>query len=329
MKTVSDILFVQREAVGRVAFEVVPDLLGRIELRGILGKELRLKARVVQQDSRDRRTLVNFALVPQEDDRPWHVVQKLSQERGHVHGLEVVLLESGVQANAPADRADRKDRQGRDAVVLIAVGNLGGLTFRAPRPSARRNEQKAAFIKERQMGPKFAGVFLYAATCIASSVRSLPRPAARAGVLAPGRTNATPATPATHGWDDTGRRTPGGPPGRCVSASTVRWDSRRPWPLSAAVPATADIPASGAFVAGQGPVLPPALPVRPRLWLDASGKRRRSKSRPDGTPLPSSGRCSTVPWPVAAASPMSSQIRVVSYSIDRRFPYITFAKLNK
>jgi hypothetical protein len=26
---------------------------------------------------------------------------------------------------------------------------------------------------------------------------------------------------------------------------------------------------------------------------------------------------------------MSSQIRVVSYSIDRRFPYITFAKLNK
>jgi len=132
MKAISDVLFVQRQArravdpaVGRVPFVIIPDLLGRIEFRGVFGEELRLEARVVQQDPRNRRPLVNFALVPKQNDRPGHVAQKLSQERGHVHGLEVLLLESGVQANVPADRADRKDRQGRDSVVLVAVGTLG------------------------------------------------------------------------------------------------------------------------------------------------------------------------------------------------------------
>lgn len=206
MKAVSYILFVKRQAVCRVALELVPDLFGRVEFRGVFRKPFGLKARVVQQHLPDRRPFVDLAPVPQQDDRAGHVTQKLSQERGHMHGLEVVLPETGIQSDVPADRADREGGQGRDAVVLVAVGNPWSLTLRAPRPSARRNEQKAALIQEGQMGPKFSRLFLYAATCIASSVRRRPRRIARASVPAPGRTTGTAATAATHGWGDSGRR---------------------------------------------------------------------------------------------------------------------------
>jgi len=72
----------------------------------------------------------------------------------------------------------------------------------------------------------------------------------------------------------------------------------------------------------------PDYPARLRLRLDANGRRRQSRCRLDVTPLPWSGRCSTVPWPVVAVAPTSWQIHVVSCSMYRRFPYITFAKLN-
>jgi hypothetical protein len=77
-----------------------------------------------------------------------------------VHGLEIVLLEASVQPDALADRTDREHGQGRDAVVLVAVGDLGGLTFRPPGPPARGDEQEAALIQEGQMGPKFSRLFL-------------------------------------------------------------------------------------------------------------------------------------------------------------------------
>jgi len=245
-----------------------------------------------------------------------------------MHGLEVVLLEASVQADALADRADREDGQRRDAVVLVAVGNPGGMTFRTPRPPASRNEQKTAFIKEGQMGPKFARLFLYAATCIASNARWLVRPAARADVREPGRTTAVAATPARRGWGDSGRRTPGGSPGRCVSASTARWGSRRPSLPSAAGPAASGIRPSEASAADQGLVWPPRPPVRLRPRFDTTARRRRWKFRLDATPLPSSDRCPAVASPVAVAAPVSWRIHGVSCTIDRRFSYITFAKLN-
>ena len=161
MKTVPNILFVQRQAVGRMALEVIPDLLGRVEFRGVLGEELGLHAGIVEQHSPDRRPLVDLALVPQQDDGTGHVAKELTQERGHVQGLEVVLLKTRGQADTLTDRTDREHGQGRDAVMLVAVGNLGRLALRPPRPAARGNEQKAAFIKEGQMGPKFSRLFLW------------------------------------------------------------------------------------------------------------------------------------------------------------------------
>ena len=53
MKTVADIPFVQRQAVGRVSLEVVPDLLGRVEFRRVLGEELGVQSWIVAQHQVD------------------------------------------------------------------------------------------------------------------------------------------------------------------------------------------------------------------------------------------------------------------------------------
>ena len=179
------------------------------------------------------------------------------------------------------------------------------------------------------MGPKFARLFLYAATGIASSARPLPRRVARAAVGAPGRTTATPAKPARHGWGGSGRQTPARSPGRSASTSTARWGSRGLWPLSATTPAAAGIRSWGACAAGREQASPPRPPGPPRPSPDATDRRKQLRCQLDATPLPWSGRFPTVPWPVADATPTSSQIHVVSCGMYRRFPYITSAKLNR
>ena len=65
-----NIMFVLRQAVGRMTLEVVPSLFDRVEFRGILGKELRLQTGVVQEYFSDNRPLMDLALVPQQEDRP-------------------------------------------------------------------------------------------------------------------------------------------------------------------------------------------------------------------------------------------------------------------
>ena len=143
-----------------------------------------------------------------------------------------------------------------------------------------------------------------------------------------GKTNEAPAIPARRGWGDSERRTPAGSHGRCASASTARWGSHRPRPLSATGPAASGSRPSGASAVVREPAWPPRQADRPRLRFDATARRRQSMSLLDGTRLPCSARCPTVRWLVAVAAPVSWQIHVVSCTIDRRFPYITFAKLN-
>jgi hypothetical protein len=90
-----------------------------------------MQSGLANEEPLDFFTAVNRPPIPQQNHRPGHVAEELPQEGSHMHGLEVVLLESGVQADAPPDRADRKDGQGRDAVVFVAITNLGRMALRA------------------------------------------------------------------------------------------------------------------------------------------------------------------------------------------------------
>ena len=99
MKTVSDIPFVQRQTVGRVTLELVPDLFGWVEFRGVLGEPFGLQAGIVQQNSLDDWPLVDLATVPQEEDRSGHVAKKLSHAQ--CCRLLEVLLEGAMAYGYP------------------------------------------------------------------------------------------------------------------------------------------------------------------------------------------------------------------------------------
>ena len=68
MKVVADILPVARHTVGGVPFEIVPDLLGGVEFRGIAGEPLDMQAWVVLPQLGQVGTFVDAPLVPQKDD---------------------------------------------------------------------------------------------------------------------------------------------------------------------------------------------------------------------------------------------------------------------
>jgi hypothetical protein len=154
VQAAADIPLVPRQAVGRMPFEVVPELLDGIEFWGVSWELFDLQAGVGLLHCRDRRPPVNRALIPQQDDMTSQMVQERPQKVGHVHGGEVVRLKPDVQAPMLPVRRDSERRQRRDPIVFVGVADERRLPLRCPRAPARRDKEKAALIQEGQMGPK-------------------------------------------------------------------------------------------------------------------------------------------------------------------------------
>ncbi len=77
-----------------------------------------------------------------------------------MESLEIVLLKTSVQTDVLALGRNGERRQCRDFFVLIAVTDDGRLALKSPGSTPRRNEQKAAFIEENEVGTKSSGFFL-------------------------------------------------------------------------------------------------------------------------------------------------------------------------
>lgn len=124
--------------------------------------------------------------------------------------MKVVLLEPQIQTHVLAESRHTEGSQTGDAVVSVVVVNNGCLPFRSPRPSAGRNEKKAAFIEENQMGPNLLDLFLYAATCSVSIEQWPLGPVGSLVARALDTTSPHVAAAARHDWGGTQHRTPCG-----------------------------------------------------------------------------------------------------------------------
>ena len=151
MKVKSDVLLVEEEPVRRVPLEVGPDEFGGIEFRCVSREPFDVEARIVLAQAGQFRPLVNRSLVPEQDDRPAEVMQELAKEVGDVTGVEVVLLETNVEAHPFSLCGNREGGQGGDAVMLEAVSDNRHLAAQSPRAAPSRNEQESALIEEYQM----------------------------------------------------------------------------------------------------------------------------------------------------------------------------------
>src|SRR5712691_9498182 len=97
------------------------------------------------------------------------MLEQITEKVFDIQAIDVFSMEPEVESQMPSFRGNCKRPNGRDLISLIGVVMQRCFSFRSPRPLQIRNEQKAAFIEENQMGAKFLGFFLSAATYRVSS----------------------------------------------------------------------------------------------------------------------------------------------------------------
>ena len=96
VKTLSEVLFVQRQTICRVSFEIFPDILNWIKFWSIFGKILNVKPWVDFTELSNVRAFVDFAMIPYENDIPVQVYQQCPDKFRNMRSLEIVLLETNI-----------------------------------------------------------------------------------------------------------------------------------------------------------------------------------------------------------------------------------------
>lgn len=134
--------------------DVVPQLLDRVQFRGIGRQAFEVQARVVGQDLADGIALVYGAVVPDGDDRATQVTQEFPEERG---GALLVDVAAGMGLEVQAQTAGaRRQGQAGDHRHLLVPSALdlqdGGLAARREGAANERIEEYAAFVDQDDVG---------------------------------------------------------------------------------------------------------------------------------------------------------------------------------
>ena len=137
------VLLGEMQAVRTVSFEVLPDLLDRVEFRCVARKPLDLEPRVSPKDGGDQWPLVYASVVPEHNYVSPQVTQQCSEKLCHVDGLEVLMLKPNIQSHVLADGGDRQGSEGGDTIVSVAIEDDGCIALWSPGPVASRDEHEA------------------------------------------------------------------------------------------------------------------------------------------------------------------------------------------
>jgi hypothetical protein len=185
--------------VGEIApFDVAPELLDRVEVRGIGRQALDLEPRAFPgQVGPHPPALVGGQSIPEEDDgAPAEVALERAQERNQA--AIGVGTRTGLKVDPTAPAIPAKGDHGGDRQPFPVPAHMGQdrrVAPRRPRPADDGVVREAAFVLEDESGPPAAGVFFPTATACASTAQSPPR-----CVPGPGGPAAAP-TSSTRGAD--------------------------------------------------------------------------------------------------------------------------------
>ena len=152
-------LEILEQAIGRMPFPIVPELLGWVEFRGIRRELFEMQPRVSPAHRLDGTPPVNTGAIPEEDDLAPQLAQQRPEEVRHVNRFEITSLQAEIQTPVLPLRGHGERGQGGEAVMPIIIGNDRGLPHRRPGAAAGGYEQKAALIQEGQVGVEPAGFF--------------------------------------------------------------------------------------------------------------------------------------------------------------------------
>ena len=173
----------------------------------------------------DRFSTMNGSPIPQQDHGTPQMPKQRTQEGSDIQPRAVAMTQPERARHSPmlGRHGQRTDRG--DPILFVQVAHDRRVAFRRPGTGHVRNEQKAGFIEEDQMGATSYGVFLYAASAHASPGRAPPRSAAALAVRASDNSIPTGSAVSRHDKDGSAPRTAGGSAAPRVSRSIDRFDN--------------------------------------------------------------------------------------------------------
>ena len=161
MNVGSKLIDVLRRSVGQGALGVRPYVFGRVQLRGIAGETIHVQpTAALGHVIPDELRVVDGPAVPDHNDRTAYVSLQAAEKPEYLDTADVLAVELDVQAQAGSAGRDRKGRDGGDAVPSIAVAQQRRLAFGRPGASNRRDQEKAAFVDESEVGAQPFRFFL-------------------------------------------------------------------------------------------------------------------------------------------------------------------------
>jgi len=149
--------------VGKSAvLQVCPDLLHRVEFRGVGREPFHMPSRMLAEVMSDLVVAMRASQVPQQDERTGVVSPQMRQESKDLRATDVFVgMERQVEVDATAPWGDDQGSNTGDLLVGSGPdGQFGGLAPQAPGPSDQGSHQEAGLIEADQAGAEAGEFFL-------------------------------------------------------------------------------------------------------------------------------------------------------------------------
>jgi len=145
-----------------VAFEVAPNHLDRVDLRGIGWQKETMKSGGSGKYAIDDFGAMGEGSVPDYEQGLLHLAAELPQKAGHAHGSDVLAcMERKIKSYPLASWRNREGRDGRDLAVSPSdLAQNWRSAAGCPGASDQRRQEKAALVDERNVGVQASGFFL-------------------------------------------------------------------------------------------------------------------------------------------------------------------------
>ena len=128
-----EVRHIARGAVGQAAIALAPDVLSRVEFRGVRREMLRLDSGVLAEELLHGLAPMDRPLVPEQHQRAAKVTQELPEEAADIQPIEAVGLEADIQRQAAVARRDSQRTDGGDVALLVEIPRIRGLALGGPK----------------------------------------------------------------------------------------------------------------------------------------------------------------------------------------------------
>jgi len=146
-------------AIGHGLLGLVPDSFVRVQLGCVPGKVLQVQTRVLSTELPNVVTLVDSAIVPEDNDWPRQMSREMPEEVADLRVPNVRLMHLVVKPHSVLPWADRKAGNDRHLVMLVPVIERGRPAAGSPGSTHGAGQHEARFVNEDEVGPQLFGPF--------------------------------------------------------------------------------------------------------------------------------------------------------------------------